>query len=68
METDRQGVAGSGSSSRVRSVNFGTITTKESLPQEVRYLKYLETFQVYGNANTMLLSIDLEIISANWNT
>lgn len=45
---------------RVRSVNFGTITTKESLPQEVRYLKYLETFQVYGNANTMLLSIDLE--------
>ena len=45
---------------RVRSVNFGTITTKESLPQEVRYLKYLETFQVYGNANTMLLSIPLE--------
>ena len=45
---------------RVRSVNLGTITTKESLPQEVRYLKYLETFQVYGNANTMLLSIDLE--------
>ena len=45
---------------RVRSVNFGTVTTKESLPQEVRYLKYLETFQVYGNANTMLLSIPLE--------
>ena len=45
---------------RVRSVNFGTVTTKESLPQEVKYLKYLETFQVYGNANTMLLSIALE--------
>ncbi len=28
---------------RVRSVNFGTVTTKESLPQEVKYLKYLET-------------------------
>lgn len=45
---------------RVRSVNFGTVTTKESLPQEVRYLKYLETFQVFGNANTMLLNIALE--------
>ena len=45
---------------RVRAVNFGTIMTKETLPQEVRYLKYLETFQVYGNANTMLLSIDLD--------
>lgn len=45
---------------RVRSVNFGTVTTKESLPQEVKYLKYLETFQVYGNANTMLLNIALE--------
>ena len=42
---------------RVRSVNFGTVTIKESLPQEVKYLKYLETFQVYGNANTMLLNI-----------
>ena len=45
---------------RVRSVNFGTVTIKESLPQEIKYLKYLETFQVYGNANTMLLNIALE--------
>ena len=45
---------------RVRSVNFGSVTIKESLPQEVKYLKYLETFQVYGNANTMLLNIALE--------
>lgn len=30
---------------RVRSVNFGTVTIKESLPQEVKYLKYLETFK-----------------------
>lgn len=44
----------------MRSVNFGTVTIKESLPQEVKYLKYLETFQVYGNANTMLLNIALE--------
>lgn len=57
--TDK-GLPGPEAVDRVRSVNFGTITTKESLPQEVRYLKYLETFQVYGNANTMLLSIDLE--------
>lgn len=45
---------------RVRSVNFGTITIKESLPQEVKYLKYLETFQVYGNENSMLQNIALE--------
>lgn len=44
---------------RVRSVNFATVDLKESLPQEVRYLKYLETFQVFGNTNTMLLNIDL---------
>ena len=57
--TDK-GLPGPEAVDRVRSVNFGTVTIKESLPQEVRYLKYLETFQVYGNANTMLLSIDLE--------
>jgi hypothetical protein len=57
--TDK-GLPGPEAVDRVRSVNFGTVTIKESLPQEVRYLKYLETFQVYGNANTMLLNIDLE--------
>lgn len=44
---------------RVRALNFTMLDTKESLPQEVKYLKYLETFQVYGNANTMLLNIKL---------
>lgn len=44
---------------RVRAVNFTMVNTKESIPQEVKYLKYMETFQVYGNVNTMLLNIEL---------
>lgn len=44
---------------RIRKVKFGLFSTKETIPQEVRHLKYLETFSVYGNANKMLLSIDL---------
>lgn len=44
---------------RVRSARFVMCNTKESIPQEVRYLKYVETFEVYSNVNTMFLSIDL---------
>ena len=33
--------------------------TKESIPQELRYLKYIETLNIYSNVNTMLLSIEL---------
>ncbi|EJX10641.1 leucine Rich repeat-containing domain protein [gut metagenome] len=44
---------------RVRSLNFTMLKIKESIPQEVKYLKYLETFKVYGNENTMLLDIKL---------
>ena len=44
---------------RVRSADFMMCYTKESIPQEIRYLKYLETLNVYSNVNTMLLSIEL---------
>lgn len=44
---------------RVRSANFMMCNTKESIPQEIRYLKYLETLNIYSNVNTMLLSIEL---------
>lgn len=53
---------------RVRKATFMMFYTKESIPQEVRYLKYAETLQFYGNVNTMLLSIDLgsEICELNY--
>lgn len=44
---------------RVRKASFMMCNTKESLPQELRYLKYVETLNIYSNVNTMLLSIDL---------
>lgn len=58
-ERNAEGLPAPEAVGRVRAVNFGTVGTKESLPQEVKYLKYLETFQVYGNENTMLLNIEL---------
>ncbi len=44
---------------RVRSVSYFMFKTNESIPQEVRYLKYLESLNISTNTNTMLLSIDL---------
>ena len=44
---------------RVRSADIMMCNTKESIPQEIRYLKYIETLNIYSNVNTMLLSIDL---------
>lgn len=44
---------------RVRSAKFMMCNTKESIPQEVRYLKYIETLYIYSNVNTMFLSIEL---------
>ena len=44
---------------RVRKASFMMCKTKESLPQELRFLKYIETLNIYSNVNTMLLSIDL---------
>ena len=44
---------------RVRKAGFMMCYTKESIPQELRYLKYIETLNIYSNVNTMLLSIDL---------
>ena len=44
---------------RVRKANFMMANTKEGIPYEVRYLKYIETLNIYSNVNTMLLSIEL---------
>lgn len=44
---------------RVRAVAYAYIDTEESLPSEIKYLKYLETFSISTNINTMLKSIDL---------
>ena len=44
---------------RVRKASFMMCNTKESIPSELRYLKYIETLNIYSNVNTMLLSIDL---------
>lgn len=44
---------------RVREANIMMSNTKESIPQEIRYLKYIETLNIYSNVNTMLLSIEL---------
>ena len=44
---------------RVRSVAYAYIDTKESLPAEIKHLKYLESFSVATNINEDLLSIDL---------
>ena len=44
---------------RVRSVAYAYIDTEESLPSEVKHLKYLETLSISTNINTMLLNIDL---------
>lgn len=45
---------------RVREFSYFMINTKESIPQEVRYLKYAEKVSFYGNVNTMLLNIPLD--------
>lgn len=53
---------------RVRSVAYAMFSTDESIPQEVRYLKYLESFNISTNTNTMLLNVDLgpEICSLDY--
>lgn len=44
---------------RVRSASFAFFNTEESLPQQIKYLKYLETLSIKSNENTMLKSIAL---------
>lgn len=44
---------------RVRSVEFFIFNTEESVPQEIKYLKYIESLSVSSNVNTMLKSIKL---------
>lgn len=44
---------------RVRDLELSYFNTEEGIPQEIRYLKYLETLSLFGNVNTMLKSIDM---------
>lgn len=44
---------------RVRRVEFFIFNTEESIPQEIKYLKYVESLSVSSNVNTMLKSIKL---------
>ena len=44
---------------RVRSVRYYLLNTKESIPAEIRHLKYLESLTISSNTNTMLLDIEL---------
>ena len=44
---------------RVRSVEYVLLNTKESIPAEIRHLKYLESLSISSNTNTMLLNIEL---------
>ena len=44
---------------RVRAVQYSFLNTKETVPSEIRHLKYLESLAISSNVNTMLLNIDL---------
>lgn len=44
---------------RVRDLDLSYFNTEEGIPQEIKYLKYLETLSLFGNVNTMLKSISL---------
>ena len=44
---------------RVRAVQYSFLNTKETVPSEIRHLKYLESLAISSNVNTMLLNIEL---------
>ncbi len=45
---------------RVRSVTFSFFDTEESIPEQIKHLKYLESLTFWSNSNTFLKSIHLE--------
>lgn len=49
-----------GAVGRVRSASFTLFNTKESIPQEVHYLTYVETLSFFSNTNTANKNIILE--------
>ncbi len=44
---------------RVRSLTISYFKSDESIPEQIKHLKYLESFTLWSNSNTHLLSIDL---------
>ena len=44
---------------RVRAVQYSFLNTKETIPSEIRHLRYLESLAISSNVNTMLLNIEL---------
>ena len=44
---------------RVKKASFALMSTKESLPYEVRYLTAADEIYIFGNANTFLLNLSL---------
>ena len=44
---------------RVRDLDLNYFNTEEGIPQEIHYLKYLETLSLFGNVNTMLKYIEM---------
>lgn len=44
---------------RVRDLELSYFNTDEGIPQEIKYLKYLETLSLFGNVNTMLKAIEM---------
>ncbi len=44
---------------RIRDLDLSYFNTEEGIPQEIKYLKYLETLSLFGNVNTMIKSIEM---------
>ena len=58
-EASDKGLPAKDAVGRVRSVQYYLIDTKETIPAEIRHLKYLESLSISSNVNTMLLDIEL---------
>lgn len=58
-DADDEGLPSAEAVGRVRDLELNYFNTEESLPYELKKLKYLETLSLFGNVNTMLKSIDM---------
>lgn len=58
-EATDENLPGEDAIGRIRSAAFTLFEIKETIPQEIHHLKYVEKLYFYSNPNTGLLSIDL---------